>query len=104
MQKYSVGIDELNDGELFDLEENSDIDWIIYDYEDYGYEGSGWALVRNKNDIYLLYNLSHCSCYGPLDNTYIVRYNSWTEITANSCHALFEVPENIWQKAQEIMS
>ena len=44
------------------------IEWIIYHYEDHGYEGSGTLIARLSNGRYLHTNMGHCSCYGPLDD------------------------------------
>lgn len=44
-----------------------DIDEIWYNYEAGGYEGSGQMIAR-KGDLYTHHDLSHCSCYGPLEN------------------------------------
>ncbi|MFX1445768.1 MAG: hypothetical protein ACFFHV_20320 [Promethearchaeota archaeon] len=55
-----------------DLEYNLDkferlgIDFIVYYYEDGGYEGLGVAFLKWNNKWYY-HNMEHCSCYGPFD-------------------------------------
>lgn len=65
MKIYNVGPDE-----LYDLpgEDDQKWEWLVFWYEDGGYDGSGEAVALCKEDN-LLYikNLSHCSCYGPMD-------------------------------------
>lgn len=42
--------------------------WIVHWYEQGNYDGSGEAVGLNKDDGLLYFkNLSHCSCYGPMD-------------------------------------
>ena len=38
--------------------------WLVTDYESGQWEGSGSAVGFNGIHL-LVYNLSHCSCYGP---------------------------------------
>lgn len=65
MKIYQVGPDV-----PYDLpgEDNQQFDWLVFWYEDGGYDGSGDAVALGKEDG-LLYvkNLGHCSCYGPMD-------------------------------------
>jgi hypothetical protein len=58
--------------ELEPFAEEHNIDRIWYWYGTGNYEGSGYALVRFRDEIwtqrYALVCLDHCSCNGPLDN------------------------------------
>lgn len=65
MEIYNVGVDELAN---YELECRDDFKFIVYQYENYGYEGDGEAvgLCLTDNMLYIK-NLSHCSCYGPMD-------------------------------------
>lgn len=42
--------------------------WFITDYEYGNYDGSGSAVGFDGTDL-LVYNLGHCSCYGPLESS-----------------------------------
>lgn len=65
--RYSYG--ELN--ELVDYELNYlnqfELDEIWYWYAEGYYEGSGMILMK-KGELYDVFNMGHCSCYGPLNN------------------------------------
>ena len=52
--------------EKYEIEAFSDADEVWYEYEYGSYEGYGYALLR-KGDYYDLYDMGHCSCYGPTD-------------------------------------
>lgn len=62
----SIGVNTLEDYELRDLEEVG-FDFLVYDYENGGYEGSGFAAWK-KGDNWFYHELGHCSCNGPMDN------------------------------------
>lgn len=38
---------------------------LIYTYENYGYEGSGQALVKDRKGLWVMSGLGHCSCNSP---------------------------------------
>jgi len=40
---------------------------VWYTYWHGSYEGSGEALIKHQDGRFVLHNLGHCSCYGPLD-------------------------------------
>jgi hypothetical protein len=40
---------------------------FVSDYESDYYEGSGTAILLTEDNRVEIYNLGHCSCYGPLD-------------------------------------
>lgn len=56
-------VTELRD---YELETFSDVDEVWYQYEYGSYEGYGYALLR-KGEFYELYDMGHCSCYGPTE-------------------------------------
>lgn len=58
--------EELNEYEIDKLLENN-IHFAIYDYKNYGYEGSG-NIIYISNSRWDLHNMSHCSCYGPIES------------------------------------
>jgi hypothetical protein len=78
MIEYSVGPDDLSIGDRF-----KDADWVVYWYQDGGYDGRG-TLVWKQGDKYETTNLGHCSCYGPLDS-----------LDACACCTLTQVLEEI---------
>lgn len=62
--------------EQHDLNENAyissryntdDYVWIITDYITGDYYGDGEALGLRKDGKYDIWNLGHCSCYGPFE-------------------------------------
>ncbi len=63
---YQVGPDAAYDeGQVQDER----FEWVVYWYEDGGYDGSGNAVGYNKDDQCLYsYDMGHCSCYGPFDS------------------------------------
>ena len=58
-----------------------DVDELWYNYEYGDYEGSGLMIAR-IGDKYDLYDMSHCSCYGPL---YHFKFNGrlWEDFISN---------------------
>jgi hypothetical protein len=49
---------------------SDDYVWIVTEYECGDYDGNGDAVAKHKNGELHYYNLSHCSCYGPFENSY----------------------------------
>lgn len=47
--------------------EDYDIQFAIYYYENYGYEGNGMC-IGFKEGMWYSCGMSHCSCNGPLDD------------------------------------
>lgn len=64
MEVYNVGGDELGDYELDCI--GNDYDWFVYFYESGSYDGCGEA-VGCKDGFLYIYNLDHCSCFGPTE-------------------------------------
>ena len=66
MKIFSVGPDELESYELSYLPDN--YLYFVYYYKNGYYDGDGYGiLVDVDKKMYKAY-LSHCSCYGPLDD------------------------------------
>ena len=65
LMTYNGGRDALYEFELASLPEDSK--WIAYAYSQSEYEGHGYAIVAHDDGRYSLYDLGHCSCYGPLE-------------------------------------
>jgi hypothetical protein len=67
MKIYSVGKDELCDWDFNDIKQEK-YKWVVYEYENYGYEGGGHAVAMDHEGTLYCKDLGHCSCYGPLDS------------------------------------
>jgi hypothetical protein len=68
MRIYNVGTDELSDWDFNEVSQDK-YKWIVYWYENGGYDGNGEAVALGKDDDKLYCkNLGHCSCYGPMDS------------------------------------
>lgn len=64
----------LGGDEPYDLPDNENWKYVVYYYNDYGYDGDGeLVVVRNDNKISLPRDLTHCSCYSPCEKC------SWNE-------------------------
>lgn len=66
MQIYNVGRDSLDEYDLKYLDKEA-YEYLIYNYEVGYYDGSGAAVFKNNNGKFILIDLGHCSCYGPLE-------------------------------------
>ena len=66
MKIYNVGLDSISKYDLEKLDEES-YEYFIYNYRDFGYDGDGAAVLKDKNGKFILIDLGHCSCYGPLE-------------------------------------
>lgn len=71
----SIGPDE--DGAYF-KEEGAK--FIVYWYENYGYEGSGDAIACDKDGQLWHQGLSHCSCNDPWDD-------GWCKVDIGDIHS-----------------
>jgi hypothetical protein len=63
MKLYQVGPDELSN---YDIQSIKSSDYFVYHYESGSYDGSGTGIAKRDGKFYS-YNLSHCSCFGPID-------------------------------------
>ena len=66
MKIYNVGRDSLNEYDLEYLDKEA-YEYLIYNYEVGYYDGSGVAVLKDNNGKFILMDLGHCSCYGPLE-------------------------------------
>ena len=73
MKLYQVGPDEFSDYERKEIDNK--YDFYIYWYERGSYEGDGLGVGVNDgradgvNGTAEVYSLSHCSCYGPTEDS-----------------------------------
>lgn len=68
MEVYQVGKTALDEYD-FDELNKEDYLWIVYNYHYEDWEGNGVAILLRKDGQLLKKNLSHCSCYGPMDTS-----------------------------------
>lgn len=66
MKIYNVGENALSEDELEYLDKET-YEYFIYNYADFGYDGSGAAVLKDNNGKFVLMDLGHCSCFGPLE-------------------------------------
>lgn len=66
MKIYKVGKGFLDKYDLEYLDKEA-YEYLIYNYELGDYDGSGAAVLKDKNGKFMLIDLGHCSCYGPLE-------------------------------------
>lgn len=69
MKIYSVGPDELGPFSDRDFPPGK-VEWFVYHYTSGSWDGSGTGVIKRADGTYGWANLSHCSCYGPLDGGY----------------------------------
>ena len=51
-----------------DIMSNQDkIKWLAFHYTQESYEGSGQMLVALTDGTFCFHDMSHCSCYGPME-------------------------------------
>ncbi|MHA2062225.1 MAG: hypothetical protein ACW963_08065 [Candidatus Sifarchaeia archaeon] len=63
MKKYCLG-EELEDYDWEDI--GNHYEWVVYCYESYMYEGDGELVAFDGENLHI-YQLGHCSLYGPLE-------------------------------------
>lgn len=68
MQIYNVGRDSLDEYDLKYLDKEA-YEYLIYSYEVGDYDGSGAAVLKDNDGKFILINLGHCSCFGPLEES-----------------------------------
>ena len=66
MRIYNVGHEELDEYDLEYLDKKA-YEYLIYNYHYECYEGEGAAVLKDNNGKFILIDLGHCSCYGPLE-------------------------------------
>ena len=69
MDVYSLGQEKLSDEyDLAPYLGEEKYDWVVYRYNNYGYDGDGELVALGKDGLLYCMSLGHCSCYGPVDN------------------------------------
>lgn len=66
MKTYNVGKDALSEDDLEYLDEKV-YEYLIYNYKTNYWKGDGAAVLKDKNGKFMLIDLGHCSCFGPLE-------------------------------------
>jgi hypothetical protein len=106
MKIYNIGRDALSKNELEYLDEEA-YEYLIYNYETGYYSGSGAAVLKDNNGKFILLDLGHCSCYGPVEERNPKCIYSLEEITKlldKRCQDKFdrEYVEDIAKKIKEL--
>lgn len=71
--------------DVYDLKNiPKEVEWIRYWYAQGSYDGSGMMILKTKDGFYL-HDMSHCSCYGPLEHLELTRPYSTIEDLINNC-------------------
>lgn len=97
MKVYKVrGCDPLSEYDLRDVKK-LDAEFFIYNYQNHGYEGSGFALWK-KGRKYGYSYLGHCSCNGPVEDLNSIMYTI-TEIRKLAKTSSYE-----WQYAEPVLA
>lgn len=92
MIRFSFNDEPYDSGAINDM-----YDILVIDYESDGYNGYGCA-VGIKGEYVDIYNLSHCSCYGPFDDgPNQISLKTYME------SALVDVPDNVYRKSVELL-
>jgi len=96
MKIYDVGPDKLEDYDLNWVggykedhqQGDGGYEWVVYWYENEYYEGYGQAVALRKDGLVEVKDLSHCSCYGPMEH--------WaTEASTISVEELLRKKDNV---------
>jgi hypothetical protein len=99
MQSYQVGQTEFSQWDAENLP--SDAEWVAYDYEYSDYCGSGYAVCKCGNEL-LIYNLGHCSCYGPLEAPPQAKLSA-TDWFSTDIHTMPELSRVLIEKVNELL-
>jgi len=65
MAVYEIGPDS---SEFADYDKSSEYEFVIVDYAQGSYDGRGIAVGFKADGTVDVYNLDHCSCYGPYEH------------------------------------
>jgi hypothetical protein len=98
MDVYNVGHDELSE---WDLEYAKGAVWFVYSYEDGGYDGSGEGVALMPDGQLQCFNLSHCSCYGPMESGIFTSVEEYLR-PKDSVHDYYSKPE-VEAKVRELL-
>lgn len=108
MQIYNVGRDSLDEYDLKYLDKEA-YEYLIYNYEVGYYGGSGAAVLKDNDGKFILIDLGHCSCYGPLeerDPKCIYSLEEITKLLDKRCQDVYdgEYIKDIAKKLKELES
>ena len=106
MKIYNVGREELGEYDLEYLDKEV-YEYLIYNYHYEEYEGSGAAVLKDKNGKFMFIDLGHCSCYGPLEECNpkcIYSLDEIIKLLAKRCQDKWdkEYAEDIARKLKEL--
>lgn len=66
MKIYNVGKDALDGYDLEYLDKEA-YEYLVYNYKISPWEGDGAAVLKDNDGKFILIDLGHCSCFGPLE-------------------------------------
>ncbi len=72
--------------------------WVVVDYTEEGYSGSGEAVGLGKDGKLYVLGLSHCSCDGPGDS------DSWTPVPDNWQDQFCDWSDELYTKVKELLA
>ncbi|MCE5269526.1 MAG: hypothetical protein LLG00_16745 [Planctomycetaceae bacterium] len=93
MQEYQLGSD--------DPDISGDYDWVVHNYDAGDWSGSGTAAAYKDGQLFM-WNLGHCSCYGPTDDG--PQVVDAASIDWSSLHSLAELDNDVRVKVEELLS
>jgi len=102
--KYSNRIYRVGEDELYGVHEYFEdfgALWVVYDYEQYSYEGRG-SLVYWTGEKLIEIGLGHCSCFGPLDDWEDGVPVQLSDLLNDDIHAT-ELPGSVIKKVKELL-
>lgn len=67
MNVRSVGPDDLSEYDMEDLQKH-EFSECVYHYTIGAWEGHGVALLKEQDGSFLVVDLGHCSCHGPISH------------------------------------
>lgn len=102
---FQVGPDQLSEWDLKEVQDDGRFEWLVYWYEDGGYDGSGEAVALGKDGLLYIKNLGHCSCYGPMDGWATDCDKTTAQEFFKKKESIFEleVKDEIYKKVRELI-
>lgn len=103
MESYAIGLVEFDQCELDYIKPTGSERFFVYWYGYECYDGWGVALVVHQDGRLSYWEISHCSCNGPIDYTtwpgFFVTRDEWDKVVAERTRGYD--PESIMSKYEE---
>ena len=94
------------DDDLLDLEQYKP-HWVVYAYYGGCYEGGGDLVLMEEGGNLYHFNLSHCSCYGPLDGGFGSQMSHQTldrEDFLGNQVMYTEIDKGVYEKVKDLLT